>query len=86
MCSFHESFLFPHFKFLQQADIRASKTPSFQARHLTVRYFLMWNDLKKIEKEWITDEHFDEYQKSLETLDEIDKVLQKNKLLTSINM
>ena len=79
MCSFHQSFLFPHFKFLQLADDRASKMPSFQARHLTVRYFLMWYDLKKIEKEWRTDEHFDDYRTSLEVLDETDKVLQKKK-------
>ena len=46
----------------------------------------MWYDLKKIENEWITDEHFDDYRKSLETLDEMDKVLQKRSLLTSIDM
>ena len=79
ICSFHKSFLFPHFKFLQQEDIRASKAPSFQARHLTVRYFLMWHDLKKIEKEWRSDEHFKDYEITLDNFDETTKAIQKKK-------
>ena len=47
MCFFHEAFLFKHFNFLQLDDKRASKTPSFQARLLLVRYLLMASDLKK---------------------------------------
>ena len=74
ICAFHLSFLFPHFKFLQLADTLGSKTPSFQARHLTVRYFLMANDLTPIKKEWRTDERFEEYRVSLNELNESDKI------------
>ena len=79
MCFFHEAFLFKHFKFLQLADKRASKTPSFQARLLLVRYFLMASDLKEINTKWRTHHKGVDYNITLQQLNETDKVIQKQK-------
>ena len=79
ICLFHEEFLFPHFKFLQLADARASKTPSFQARLLLVRYFLMVTDLIQIKEEWRTKIECNEYKLSLEQLSEIEQTSQQKK-------
>ena len=79
VCAFHESFLFPHFKFLQLADEEGSGTPSFQARHLTVRYFLMMEDLKDIKEKWRTNEYFNDYGNSLALLSATDKQKQQQK-------
>lgn len=49
MCAFHQSVLFPQFKFMQLTDKRGSNTPIFQARLLIVRYFLLMDDLRNIQ-------------------------------------
>ena len=79
ICLFHQEFLFTHFKFLQLADARASKTPSFQARLLLVRYFLMVSDLKEIKEEWRRKNECNDYKISLEQLSEIEQTSQQKK-------
>jgi len=79
ICLFHREFLFTHFKFLQLADARASKTPSFQARLLLVRYFLMVSDLKEIKEEWRRKNECNDYKTSLEQLSEIEQTSQQKK-------
>ena len=79
ICLFHKTFLFKHFKFLQLADTRASKTPSFQARLLLVRYFLMVSDLNELRNEWRTNNECDEYRLSLEELNTDEQLLQNKK-------
>ena len=74
ICVFCQSFFFPHFKFLQLADKHGSITPSFQARHLMVRYFLMMNDLRNIKEDWKRNAHFRDYLQSLSKLNTTDKV------------
>lgn len=75
MVAFHESFMFPHFKFFQQGDPQTGKTPGFQCRHMLVRYYLMLNDLDKIQNGgWRTHDKFQDFVKHLETFDEgVDK-------------
>ena len=41
MTSFHNVFLFPHFKYQQLGNDSAGSIPFFEARHILVRYFLM---------------------------------------------
>ena len=68
LVAFHQSFLFPHFKFLQLGDKEAGDKPSFQARHLLVRYCMMATDLQKIKENWREHEHF---SKDVSTYDEL---------------
>ena len=79
LCAFHTFFLFPHFQFLQLGDPKAGNTPSFQARHVCVRYYLMLEDLLVIENDWETKEEFSEYVQTLEALDDDNMVIQKKK-------
>ena len=66
---FHSWFLFPHFKFLQEGDPVAGGTPSFLARHITVRYFLTMNDLRIIDTgEFKTHKSFRDYNMSVDAL------------------
>ena len=81
ICSFHQSSLFPHFKVLQLADKHGSDTPSFQARHLTVKYFLMMNVLRIIKEDWKRNAHFRDYLQSLSELNTIDKDEREKKLI-----
>ena len=79
ICAFHQSFLFPHFKFLQLADKHESNTPSFQARHLMVIYFLIMSDLRSIREDWKRNVNFRDYLQSLSELNTTDKVDQEKK-------
>lgn len=79
LCSLHEFFIFPHFKYLQLGDTVVGSTPSFQARHLLLRYFLMNEDIEKMKNEWTTLEKFKDYRESLEQLNTEDKVVQNKK-------
>ena len=49
LVAFHSFFLFTHFKFMQDGDKECGGTPGFIARHMTVRYFLMVEDLESVE-------------------------------------
>jgi len=79
LCSLHEFFIFPHFKYLQLGDKVVGSTPSFQARHILLRYFLMNEDIEKMKNEWMTLEKFKNYCESLEHLNTEDKVVQNKK-------
>ena len=79
-------FLFPHFRFLQLGDDKVGNTPSFQARHVTICYFLMLEDLLTIENDWETEEEFSEYVSTLNDLSYEDKAAQKGSSLTSLDM
>ena len=79
MWLFHKKCLFTHFKFLQLADARASKTPRFQAQLLLARHFLMVHDLKDIKEGWRTMNKCSDYKPSLEQLSEADKTAQLKK-------
>ena len=67
LVAFRSFFLFPHFKFLQGGDTECGDTPSFIARHITVQYFLMVEDLKSIQGEnWRTNSKIKDYLDSLD--------------------
>lgn len=62
IATFHHWFLFPPFKFIHEGDLVAGKTMSFQARHITVRYFIMMNDLMLVKNEADKDDdNFKDY-------------------------
>ena len=44
----HNSFIFPHFSFLQKGDPLTKNKPGFQSRLITVCFFLMLQDLNKL--------------------------------------
>ena len=73
LTAFHETFLFPHFKFLQLGDKESGNTPSFQARHQLLWYFLMDNDLISIQNDFQQKEHFQKYVSTLANLNEEQK-------------
>lgn len=79
ICEFHTEFLFPHFNFFQIGDDKVGGTPNFQARYITVRYFLMLEDLKNIKNNWETVDSFVEYVSTINDLNDTDKVIQKKK-------
>ena len=83
---FHKWFLFPYFKFLQECDPFAGNTASFLAIHITVRYFLMLEDLKVIQNEgYKSDVNFSDYISSFSalTIDE-QTIATKNSLTSSV--
>ena len=45
---FHAVFLNSHFAWLQKGDKEIGGTPGYLGRHMLVRYFLMFSDLKKL--------------------------------------
>ena len=67
---FNENFLYPHFKFFQETDPKLKKSCSFLARHVTVWFYLMWED--RIQKENETEDIilFDNYKAFLCELDD----------------
>ena len=79
ICTFNQSFLFPHFKFLKLADKHGSNTASFQARYLTVIYLLMMNYLRNIKEDWKRNAHSRDYLQSLSELNTTDKVEEEKK-------
>ena len=67
-------FFFPHFKHLQKVDPLTGDTPGYQGRLVTLRYFIMYQDLKDCEKgKWKTREDFREYVSFLNELTEEEK-------------
>lgn len=80
--SFHTTFLFPHFKYLQTGDVASGATPSFQARHLLVRLFLMQDDLKEIKKKWKENSNFELYVSTLNDIEDEKQKEQQQKKLT----
>ena len=58
LVGFHEFFLNTHFNFFQEADPMVANSTSFIARHVTVRFFLMDQDIMKIENEYDNISHF----------------------------
>ena len=44
----HTYFVFPHFKFFQGGDPLLNNEPGFQARMISVRFFLMFEDLSQL--------------------------------------
>ena len=49
LVTFHEAFLFPHFRFLHLGDLQTGNKASFLCRHITIRYFLMIEDLESMQ-------------------------------------
>lgn len=45
---YHNIFLNEHFNWFQKGDPKIGGTPGYLARHLLVRYYLMWSDLEKL--------------------------------------
>ena len=81
LVAFHEAFLFPHFKFLQLGDPRTGTTASFLSRHITIRYFLMMEDLESMENnKWMSHVKFTAFKSSLDKLNDIEKEQQKKKI------
>ena len=80
LVSFHEAFLYPHFKFLQNGEPQIKNSSSFIARHTTVRLFLVMEDLSNIENTWISIEKFDNYKQSLRGLSKSEQELYNNKI------
>ena len=70
MCSFHTSFLFSRFKFLQNGNPQAGNTRAFSTRHMCVRSFLMLENLESIDGEKWKNEEFNNYVTSLNSLSE----------------
>ena len=80
LVAFHKAFLFPHFKFLQLGDPRTGTTSSFLSRHITIRYFLMIEDLESMENnKWMSHVKFTAFKSSLDKLNDIEKEQQKKK-------
>ena len=79
LAAFHETFLFPHFKFLQLGDKEAGNTPSFQARHQLIRYFLMDFDLQSIKNDFRNKEEFQKYVSTFDNLNEEQKTIHNKK-------
>ena len=80
IAAFHSWFLFPHFNFLQEGDPVAGDTPSFLARLITVRYFLMMDDLRIIDNgEFKTNESFRDYNDIVDTLSPEDQIIAQKK-------
>ena len=77
---FHTAFLFPHFKFLQLGNKASGDQPSFQARHLLVRYCMMATDLEDIKKKWKEHENFRMFVSTLNDLSINEQNQQKRKL------
>ena len=78
LVAFHRAFLFPHFQSLQLGDPRTGNKASFIARHIAVRYFLMIEDLEKMEgDEWMNHEMFISFLATLNILNEEEKIQQK---------
>ena len=79
LSAFHKIFLFPHFKFLQLRDKEAGNTPSFQARHQLVRYFLMDFDLQSIKNDFKNKEECQKYVSAFDNLNEEHKTIHNKK-------
>lgn len=80
IATFHSWFWFPHFKFLQEGDPAVGGTASFLARHITVRYFLMMDDLRIIDTgESKAHDSFRDYNKSVVALCAEDQVIAEKK-------
>ena len=71
LVGFHEAWLFPHFKFFQSGDSKAGKTPGFMSREILVRYYLMLEDLNKMDEDsWRNHEKFQTYKNSFDILND----------------
>ena len=64
----HRWFLFPHFKWCQLGDPEVGVTPSFQSRHMMVRYFLMMDHIESaMEDRWKSMVMFEGFKDTLYT-------------------
>ena len=65
---------------MQDGDKECRGTPGFIARHMTVRYFLMVEDLESVEDDkWRSNEMFKHYCASLDSRNDEDKAMQNKK-------
>ena len=82
LATIHEFFLFPHFKWCQQGDPEVGNTPSFQSRHMLVRYFLMHSQIANALKndEWLKMEKFGNFVSTFGKLNEEEISIQKLKV------
>ena len=82
LASIHEFFLSPHFKWCQQGDTEAGNTPSFQGRHMLVRFFLMHSQIASAlkEDEWIEMEEFGKFVSTFDKLNKEEVSIQKLKV------
>ena len=55
----HDFFVFPHFEHLQKGDPLTGEVPGYQGRMMTLRYFIMYEDLRKCEQgKWQSENKF----------------------------
>jgi hypothetical protein len=67
----------PHMRWYQGSDPHIG-TPGFLCFHRQVRYFLMIEDLKKMEKSWREMEEFAQFSKKLLTMNPMQKKLKED--------
>ena len=80
LAAIHKYYLFPHFSWAQKGDEEAGGTPSFLARHMFIRYFLMVSDLESaMESKWKLIEKFDEFKATLDGLTNEEKKCKSQK-------
>ena len=85
---FHCALLFPHFKYLQGSNQCTGNTPSFLCRHITVRYFLIMEDIEGMKNEkWNNHEMFVDFKVTYKLLnDEKKQIKKKNYLVYKIRL
>ena len=79
LVAFHEYYLLPHFKFFQEPDPEVKNSSSFIARHVLVRFFLMCEDISKMELHWESLVVFTDYKQSLNELNDDEKSISTTK-------
>ena len=75
---FHKVYLFLNIKFLESGDPEVGDTAGFIVRHITVRYYVMLEDIANMEGYgYQTHADFIEYKNGLNNLSNNDKEIQK---------
>ena len=83
----HTYWIFPHFTYLQGGDQLTGDVPGYQARLLLVRYFLMHNDLKRLEDGgWKQNQNFEGLVDTIGHLDTNEKDKMQNKMKHIVNV
>ena len=81
IAAFHNWFLFSHFKWCQLGDPEVGGTPSFQSRHMLVRFFIMLTQVEDaMEEKWMDMAEFNKFVRSLDNINDNEKEIQKKKV------
>ena len=80
LTTFHTWFVIVHFNWCQKRNPEAGDTPSFQAQHMLVRYFLMLQQVEyAMEEKWMVYAEFGGFVRSFKNLNESNIEIQKKK-------